>query len=195
MSAAAYAQALLGATPSPWGDLPGLGADAITVNPLLGRDSLEPFVVAATQYGGGLFVLCRTSNPGAADIQDVPTQGGATVSDRLAALIADLGAAAIGESGLSSVGAVVGATAPEHLRRLRDSMPAAVFLMPGVGAQGGKVDDLAAAFARHPAGGLVTVSRSLVGAWRESGGDPAAASAEAARRLREQIWAVSRAAA
>ncbi len=90
----------------------------------------------------------------------------------------ELGRDDTGESGLSFVGAVTGATEPALLDRMRELMPAAVFLLPGVGAQGGRVEDLGAAFAPHPAAGLVTASRSIVGAHRQRGGDPARAAAE-----------------
>jgi orotidine-5'-phosphate decarboxylase len=110
--------------------------------------------------------------------------------EHLAAIVAELGAARVGESGLSSVGAVTGATRPELLVRLRELMPQAIFLLPGVGAQGGSVDDLQAAFAPHPAAGLVTASRSIVGAGAP-GEDPAAAAAAAAEQLRAQAWAVA----
>src|SRR6185436_9310510 len=73
VTAAAYAQAFVGATPSPFGDIEGLGADAMTVNPYMGRDALEPFVTTAREAGAGLFVLVRTSNPGARDVEDLPT--------------------------------------------------------------------------------------------------------------------------
>ena len=181
ITAAAYAQALIGETPSHFGPLPGLGADAITVNPLLGRDALEPFADAAAAAGAGCFVLVRTSNPGAADIQDLDVEG-APLWERLATLVDELGEP--GESGLAHVGAVTGATHPEHLARMRELMPRAIFLLPGVGAQGGTVEDLAPAFGRHPAGGLITASRSIVNAHQERGGDPAGAAAEAAEDLR-----------
>ncbi len=188
VSARAYAQAFLGATPTVYGLVEGLGADAMTVNPLLGADSLQPFIDAAREAGGGLFVLARTSNPGAADVQEIPVQGGGIVSDRIAAMIAALGRPGIGASGLSDIGAVVGATAPERLEAMRELMPASVFLLPGVGAQGGRVQDLAAAFAPGPAGGLVSASRGIVDAYRRNGGDPAAAAADEAARLRELAW-------
>jgi orotidine-5'-phosphate decarboxylase len=184
-TAAAYAQALLGTTPTPWGEVSGLGADAVTLNPLLGRDSLEPLVAAARERGSGCFVLVRTSNPGAAEIQDV---GDPPLHERLARLVDELGRERLGDCGLSAVGAVTGATRPEHLVRLRELMPHAVFLLPGVGAQGGRVDDLGAAFAPHPAAGLVTASRSIVNAHAERGGEPAAAAADAAEELRAAAW-------
>jgi orotidine-5'-phosphate decarboxylase len=138
-----------------------------------------------------VFVLARTSNPGSADVQDQELVGGGTVSDRLAGLIAELGAPAVGESGLSDVGAVVGATVPEHLERLRAEMPHAVFLLPGIGAQGGRVEDLAAAFAPGPAGGLISASRGIVNAYATAGGDPASTAAAEAARLRELAWRVA----
>jgi orotidine-5'-phosphate decarboxylase len=185
VTARAYAQALVGETPGPFGPVAGLGADAFTANPLLGRDSLEPLVEAAAAAGAACFVLVRTSNPGAAELQD---EGEPPLHERLARLVDALGADHLGESGLSLVGAVTGATQPGHLARLRELMPRAVFLLPGVGAQGGRVEDLGPAFAPHPAAGLVTASRSIVNAYAERGGDPAVAAAAAAEALREEAW-------
>jgi orotidine-5'-phosphate decarboxylase len=187
VTASAYGQALVGSTPGPYGDVPGLGVDAFTANPLLGRDALEPLVAAAVGAGAGCFVLVRTSNPGAAEVQDRPAPE-RPLHELLAGLVDELGAASVGACGLSAVGAVTGATQPQLLTRLRELMPRAVFLLPGVGAQGGAVEDLAPAFAPHPAGGLVTASRSIVDAHAERGGDPAAAAASAATELREAAW-------
>ena len=105
--------------------------------------------------------------------------------------VEQLGAPGIGESGLSDVGAVVGATAPGHLARARELMVAAPFLLPGVGAQGGRVENLAAAFAPGRAGGLVSASRSIAGAHLLTGGEPAAAARAEAERMRERAWALS----
>ncbi len=109
VTARAYAQALVGQTPTPFGPVAGLGADAFTANPLLGADSLEPLVEAAAAAGAGCFVLVRTSNPGAAALQD---EGDPPLHERLAALVEQAGAAQLGECGLSLVGAVTGATQP-----------------------------------------------------------------------------------
>jgi orotidine-5'-phosphate decarboxylase len=188
VTATAYAQAFFGETATPFGPVPGLGADALTVNPLLGGDSLQPFVDAARPGGGGLFVLVRTSNPGARDVQEQPLAGGGDVSGRLAALVCSLGR--VGASGLSDVGAVVGATAPQRLEEMRQAMPAAVFLLPGVGAQGGRVEDLGAAFAPGPAGGLISASRGIVAAHERAGGDPAEVARREAARLRELAWRI-----
>jgi orotidine-5'-phosphate decarboxylase len=191
VTATAYAQAYLGTTPTPYGPVEGLAADAMTVNPLLGADSLEPFVREARERGRGLFVLARTSNPGAADIQGQALERGGTVSDRLAQIVDRLGAGGVGASGLSDVGAVVGATAPEELDAMRGQMPSAVFLLAGVGAQGGRVEELSAAFALGPAGGLVSASRGIVSAYEGTGGDPASAAQREAARLRELAWSLS----
>ncbi len=94
----------------------------------------------------------------------------------------------MGAAGLSDVGAVIGATEPWHLERARELMPNAPFLLPGVGAQGGRVEELAAAFAPGRAGGLVSASRSIADAHRERGGEPAAAAHAEAERLRESAW-------
>jgi orotidine-5'-phosphate decarboxylase len=167
VTAAAYAQALFGETPTPWGPVAGLGADAATVNPLLGADSLEPLVEAAASSGAGIFALVRTSNPGAADIQDLPTPE-RPLHERLAELVDRLSDRLLGEGGLSGMGAVVGATAPEHIARLRSLMPRSIFLIPGVGAQGGRPELLGAAFTAGPASALIAASRGIGGG--EGGG-------------------------
>jgi orotidine-5'-phosphate decarboxylase len=187
VTAHAYAQALVGETEGPFGPVPGLGVDAFTANPLLGRDSLEPLIDAAAAAGAGCFLLVRTSNPGAAELQD---EGDPPLHERLARLADELGRSLTGDCGLSLVGAVTGATQPALLERLRELMPRAVFLLPGVGAQGGRVEDLRAAFAPHPAAGLITASRSIVNAHAERGGEPAAAAAAAAEALRAAAWAL-----
>jgi orotidine-5'-phosphate decarboxylase len=178
--AAAYAQALVGSTPTPCGEVAGLGADAFTANPLLGRDALEPLVAACEAADAGIFVLVRTSNPGAADLMDLPAPQ-APLHERLAALVDELAPRLLGDGGLSGLGAVVGATEPEHIARLRELMPRSVFLLPGVGAQGGDPTLLGAAFAPGPAAAIVSSSRGIV-----ADPDPAAA----AERLRETLWKI-----
>jgi orotidine-5'-phosphate decarboxylase len=187
VTAAAYAQAFFGETPTPYGSVRGLGADALTVNPLLGTDSVVPFLRAAREHGAGLFVLVRTSNPDATQIQELELTGGGTVSERIAGIVAELGASSA-DGPVADVGAVVGATAPDRLEQLRELMPRAPFLLPGIGAQGGRVEDLAAAFAPGPAGGLVSASRGIVNAYQDAGGDPAVAARQEAARLREVAW-------
>jgi orotidine-5'-phosphate decarboxylase len=192
VSARAYAASLLDGLDSPFGHLEGLQADLVTVNPLMGRDAVEPFVTAARRSGAGVLLLVRTSNPGAADVLDLELAGEpAAVWERLAAMVAELGGAGIGSAGLSDVGAVVGATRPGHLERARELMASAVFLLPGIGAQGGRVEDLAPAFLPGPAGGLVSASRSIAGAHLLAGGEPAQAARAEALRLREAAWELS----
>jgi orotidine-5'-phosphate decarboxylase len=191
VSARAYASALIDGEPTPFGALAGLGADLVTVNPLMGSDAVEPFLTAARGRGGGVLLLVRTSNPGAAEIEDLPLEGGGALWERLAAMVERLGAAGVGQAGLSDVGAVLGATEPGHLPRARELMASAPFLLPGVGAQGGRVEDLAPAFAPGRAGGLLTASRSIADAHRTAGGAPAAAARAEAERLREAAWALS----
>ncbi|HET7507046.1 MAG TPA: orotidine-5'-phosphate decarboxylase [Solirubrobacterales bacterium] len=181
VTAAAYAQALVGETPTPWGPVRGLDADAFTANPLLGRDALEPLLAAAEEAGAGIFALVRTSNPGAADLQDLPAPE-APLHERLAAIVDDFSGRLLGDSGLSGMGAVVGATEPRHFARMRELMPRSIFLIPGVGAQGGKPELLGAAFAAGRAAGLVAASRGIA-----ADPDPAAA----AERLRSAVWEIS----
>jgi len=191
VTATAYAQAFLGETPTVYGPVEGLGADALTANPLLGRDSLEPLITIARDHGRGIFLLVRTSNPGAADLQELPLADGAAFSEHIAEIVARVGAAGIGSSGLSDVGAVVGATAPGRIATLRELMPRAVFLIPGVGQQGGRIEDLVEAFAPGRAGALVAVSRGIVAAHERTGGDPAREARAQAAQLREAIWSLS----
>jgi orotidine-5'-phosphate decarboxylase len=188
-TALAYSRALTGATPTPFGAAAGLRADAFTANPLLGRDALEPLVDGARAAGAGAFLLVRTSNPGAADVLDLELASGEPLWERLAHLVADLGET--GSSGLADVGAVTGATAPEHLERMRALMPEAPFLLPGVGAQGGAVAALAPAFAPGRAAGLVTASRSIANAHEQDSRPPAEAARAEAERLREAAWALA----
>jgi orotidine-5'-phosphate decarboxylase len=171
VTSAAYARALVR---SPF--------DAVTVNPMLGTDANAPFVEAARATGRGLFVLVRTSNPGAADLQDLELADGSVWHEALARLVAAWGGGGVGTSGLSDVGAVVGATRPQHLGRLRELMPAQPFLIPGVGAQGGRPGDLGPAFAGNRAAAVVAASRSILFA-----PDPR----EAAETLRAKLWEVS----
>lgn len=185
VSAAVYGDALFGSIDTPWGEVRGLGADAATVNPLIGADALEPLIAAAQAARGGIFALVRTSNPGAADVFDLETATG-PVNEHLARMVAAASDRLAGACGLSGVGAVVGATVPEHLARLRELMPSSIFLVPGVGAQGGSAADLGPAFGGHPASVLVPASRSIAGA-----ADPGAAAAT----LRDELWTVSQSAA
>jgi orotidine-5'-phosphate decarboxylase len=185
ITARAYAQAFLGDTPTPFGTVPGLGADAMTVNAWLGADAIEPMLEIGRAHARGLFVLVRNSNPGAADLQDLRLEDG-TVSEAVARLVHRVGLAADGP--LSDVGAVIGATAPDRIERLRALMPRTPMLFPGVGAQGGIVKDLAAAFTIGPAGGLIAASRGLVLAHQVAGGAPDLAARREAARLREQAW-------
>ena len=157
--------------------------DAVTVNPLLGRDSLQPFVDGPSAP----FLLVRTSNPGAADVMDAVLEDGGRVWERLAGLADELGTPGP-ESGLKDVGAVTGATEPAHLARMRELMPSTPFLLPGVGAQGGDVATLGPAWAPGRAGGLVTASRSIVNAYAATGAEPATAAREEAERLRALAW-------
>jgi orotidine-5'-phosphate decarboxylase len=180
VTAAAYGQALVGETPTPWGPVDGLGVDAFTASPLLGTDALEPLVDAAAEAGAGLFALVRTTNPGAADLQDQPPDS--PLHERLAAIVDAAADRLAGSAALSGMGAVVGATAPQLIERLRELMPRAIFLMPGVGAQGGEPKDLGPAFGPGPAAALVPVSRAIAEA-----PDPAAA----AEGLRAEVWQAS----
>jgi orotidine-5'-phosphate decarboxylase len=142
--------------------------DAITVNPYLGTDSIIPFAQHASRQSKGLFVLVRTSNPGANDIQSLKVaDSNETVAERVARMVSAIGSGYIGKNGLSLVGAVVGLTAPvDVVRRMRELMPNTPFLMPGWGAQGGNIESYRAAIDARGGGVIVNASRSLTLPWK-----------------------------
>ena len=139
--------------------------DAITVHTYLGRESLEPFLKSARRNGAGIFCVLKTSNAGG-DVQDLKLSDGRPLWHQVAELIASWGEDLLGDCGLSSVGAVVGATHPREVGEARRLLPQAPILLPGVGAQGATPADVARAFTSGPASALVSVSRSLIYAFR-----------------------------
>jgi orotidine-5'-phosphate decarboxylase len=164
-----------------------IGADAITVSPFLGRDSLEPYLAHCRAAGKGIFVLVKTSNPGSADVQDLRS-GDATISRHVAKMVREIGAdpSIVGECGLSSVGAVTGGTFPEEIRELRAAMPTTPLLVPGYGAQGASAADCAKAFLPDGTGAIVNSSRGITFAFR---------SGDHAERFGDKRWRDSVAAA
>lgn len=157
-TAVAYARGYLGRGASAW------QADALTVSPYLGDDSLAPFVEVATERGAGLFVLVKTSNPGSGMLQDLAADG-KTIYRRVAQHVELLAAESAGDCEYGSVGAVVGATYPEQLAELRAAMPHTWFLVPGYGSQGGTAADVAAAFDDRGRGAIVNNSRGILFAY------------------------------
>lgn len=135
-------------------------ADAVTLSPWLGLDSLKPFFDRAGR-GKGCFLLVKTSNPSSADIQDRPSADG-TVFEAVADLVNEWGEPYVGECGYSAVGAVVGATFPEQAAALRKRMPRVPLLLPGYGTQGGKAETLGHAFAEDGRGAIVNSSRGVI---------------------------------
>ncbi|HEY3051152.1 MAG TPA: orotidine-5'-phosphate decarboxylase [Gaiellaceae bacterium] len=166
-------------------------ADAMTVNAYLGRDSLEPFFAACRREGAGIFCLVKTSNEGVADIQDLALSDGTPLWQHVAQLVAEWGEDLVGERGLSSVGAVVGATHPRAVGEARRLLPRAVLLLPGIGAQGAGPADVARAFTSGPASALVAASRSVLYAFRATDDDWRPAAAAEAARLKSEVWAAS----
>ena len=167
-TAAAYAAAHLADPPSEKLD-DIVVPDAVTVNPMLGLDTLKPFVETARDYGKGLFVLVRTSNPGSAEVQDVKLQDGRTWSEMLADALRPIAAGdgLVGPAGFSAIGAVVGATQPHTMRSLRQRLPQSIFLLPGYGTQGATAEMTREAFNERGQGAIVSASRSILYAYRE----------------------------
>jgi orotidine-5'-phosphate decarboxylase len=157
-------------------------ADAVTVNPYLGGDSVEPFIAACRREGAGIFCLVKTSNAGSADVQDLELADGRLLWQQVAQLVDYWGRDILGENGRSAVGAVVGATYPKEVAAIRELLPRSVLLLLGIGAQGAKPKDVAPAFSAGRASALVSTSRSVIFA-----DSPAAE----AKRLAGEIWALS----
>ena len=132
----------------------------MTVNPYLGRDALEPFIQSARQSERGLFVLVRTSNPGAGLFQDLDC-GGRPLYEHVAQAVGAWNQEHLAECGFGDVGAVVGATHPAELQRLRQLLPAVWFLVPGFGVQGGTATDVAPAFRSDGLGAIINSSRGI----------------------------------
>ena len=185
-TARAYAAAFV----EPRGEDPPL-ADAVTLNPYLGRDSVEPFLAASRRTGAGLFAIVKTSNAGSADVQDAVLSDGRRLWQHVAGLVREWGEELVGERGLSTVGAVVGATYPREVAEIRRLLPQSVLLLPGIGAQGARPADVERAFTSGPASALVAASRSVIYAYRSAGGDWRAAAGAEAGRLAGEVWAVS----
>src|SRR4029453_18852474 len=164
---------------------------AMTASPFLGQDSVEPFLAACRRHGAGVFFLVRTSNAGAADVQDLAMSDGKPLWHHVAQLVHEWGEPLIGESGMSSVGAVVGATLPRAVSEVRRLLPHSPMLLPGVGAQGATLADVARAFTAGPASALVTASRSVIFAYRESEANWRSAAGVEAQKLASQVWAAA----
>ncbi len=178
-TATAYAEGHLGKVDL-FGELtPSIDADALTVTPYLGTDGIEPFTKVCREEGKGIFVLVRTSNPSADEIQG-QALGDHLMDEHVASLVEGWGRDLVGVSGFSSVGAVVGATYPEEARALRHLMPNQIFLVPGYGAQGGSADDVKPCFYENGTGAIVNNARGIIFAY-EKNKQPGEAYAKAAR--------------
>jgi orotidine-5'-phosphate decarboxylase len=160
-TAVAYADAAFGGSTFDGRVLPALEADALTVNPYLGRDAVEPFLQRARRTGAAVFVLVRTSNPGAGLFQDLECNG-KPLYRHVAEAVAAWARENLGSCGLGDVGAVVGATYPAELIELRRAIPEVIFLIPGFGAQGGTADDARAAFREDGLGAIVNSARGVL---------------------------------
>lgn len=166
-TAKGYSNAYLGQTPMGEKNIEVFeNIDFLTVNPYLGVDSITPFVEDCAKYGKGIFVLVKTSNPSSGELQDLKLENGKTVYEHVASLVEKWGENLIGKYGYSSVAAVVGATYPEQLKKIREKAPHTYFLIPGYGAQGGKAEDIALGFDDNGLGGIVNASRSLMCAYK-----------------------------
>ncbi|KKP36449.1 MAG: Orotidine 5'-phosphate decarboxylase [Candidatus Peregrinibacteria bacterium GW2011_GWA2_33_10] len=167
-TAEAYAQAFLGKVNLFGNEETVFDADAVTVTPYLGFDGIKPFIEQCKKFGKGIFVLVKTSNKSSGDLQDRYVQDEKMCNYELMAhFVESWGNDEIGESGYSSVGAVVGATYPEEAKKLRKLMPQSIFLVPGYGAQGGGAADCKPAFNSEKRGAIVNNSRGIIFAYKK----------------------------
>ena len=165
-TAKAYSNAFLGRTEI--GDIKEkiYDVDFLTVNPYMGIDSVKPFIDDCKEYGKGIFVLIKTSNPSSGELQNLKIEGGKNIYTHVAELVEKWGEDLRGKYGYSSVSAVVGATYKDELKNIRSVAKHTYFLIPGYGAQGGKAEDIALAFDENGLGGIVNASRSLMCAYK-----------------------------
>lgn len=165
-TAVAYSNAYIGETALGMSSEPAFGADALTVNPYMGADSIRPFIDDAKKFGKGIFVLVKTSNKGSGDLQDIQTPSG-KIYEITARNVAVSGSELIGEKGYSSLGAVVGATYPDEAQTLRKLMPKSIFLVPGYGAQGADAQMVKNCFNADGLGALIVAARSIIFAYEK----------------------------
>lgn len=184
-TAEAYAQAYIGRTDVD-GDLaPVFDADFMTVNAYLGTDGIAPFLEACRKWDRGIFVLVRTSNPSAGELQDLVVPGGQRVYQSMMDRVAEWGRDLAGSSGFSDVGAVVGATYPVQAVLLREKHPGVFMLLPGAGAQGADITQLAGCFDTKARGAIINNSRQMLTAWQKEPGGKTAAPEAALRSLQQ----------
>lgn len=183
-TATAYAQAYLGGG-DVFGEKQTTPFDAITINPFLGEDSLEPFIKVAQKTSKGLFILVKTSNPGSKDLQDLEVNE-QSISARVAHFISQQNTS-VDESGYGLIGAVVGATYPTHARRFRSIMKNAIFLVPGLGAQGGDPTLLKNFFDSNGLGAVINSSRGVIFSYQENDPHYLQTIAQAAQDTKEII--------
>jgi len=186
-TAQAYAQSFLGEIPMFEETehevvMPIFNADSITINAYLGWDGVKPFVEECGKYGRGAFILVKTSNPSSGDLQDLEVSTGQNVYEIMGTLVDSWGADLVGESGYSSIGAVVGATYPKQAEVLRKLMPQSIFLVPGYGAQGGGAEDVKPCFNDDGLGAVVNSSRGIIFAYQKLDGFDEDSYADAARQ-------------
>ncbi len=165
-TAQGYSNAYLGKTKIEENEQSLYDIDFVTVNPYMGTDCVKPFIDDCKKYNKGLFILVKTSNPSSGELQDVKLENGEEVYTRVAKYVEKWGEELRGEYNYSSISAVVGATYPEQLKKLRQIAPHTYFLIPGYGAQGGKAEDIALGFDENGLGGIVNASRSLMCAYK-----------------------------
>jgi len=192
-TAEAYASGFLGEVKVGQTKLRPWGADAVSVSPYLGSDGLVPFIECAKEHGRGVFVLVKTSNPSSGELQDLNADG-VPIFERVGKWVAEHARELMGSSGYSSLGAVVGATYPDQLARLREIMPKNIILIPGYGAQGGTASDVRCGLNADGLGAIVNASRSVIFAYRDKKWAAAhgetrwtEAVAAAARKMRDEL--------
>ncbi|MBN9122815.1 MAG: orotidine-5'-phosphate decarboxylase [Planctomycetes bacterium] len=185
-TATAYADAAFAGCAVEGQTFPVWDADALTINPYLGRDAVEPFLAAAKKADRGVFVLVRTSNPGAKLFQDLVCDG-KPVYRHVADEVARWNASTIGACGLGDVGAVVGATHPQELVELRHALPGVWLLVPGYGAQGGTAADVRAAYRSDGLGAIVNSSRGVTFPFHPDDPNWEAQIVEAAKRAAAEL--------
>jgi len=195
-TAEAYSAAYLGTVKVGGSELRPFDADALTVNAYTGSDGIKPFIGMAVKQDKAIFVLVKTSNPSAGELQDMfiseqaataPAGPDRRLYTAVGDLMEEISRGTTGKYGFTRVGAVVGATYPEEIGFLRSRLKNTFFLVPGYGAQGGAAQNAARAFDGKGHGAIINSSRAVIAAWKKNGGSYAAAARAEALRMRDEL--------
>lgn len=190
----AYSSAYLGQCDLPNNEkFSAFDCDALTINPFLGTDSINPVFEDCKKFNKSAFILVKTSNPSSSQLQNLRLENGELLYEQVAKTCCNFSDFEESKFGYSKIGAVVGATHPNELKNLRSKLPHTFFLVPGFGAQGADLKNLKLAFKKNFSGAIVNSSRAILGAWQKCNCEEtefAKKAKNAAEKMRDEIMTI-----